>query len=345
MLVTGATGYVGPVVIQNLKTSYPRERLRAIDAGWFLSQHDGTDPAHEVFLDELILGDIRDASRSWFNPGESIVHLAAVSNDPMGHQYASVTEEINEVHTLRMAQLAKESGASAFVFASSASVYGSGSSEPRREDSEVNPQTAYARSKIQTEIGLRKLASPDFKVTCLRFATACGWSPRLRLDLVLNDFVAAAVTTGRIEVLSDGLPWRPLIHVRDMARAVTWSVSPARQERSDYIVVNVGSIEWNFQIRDLANSVASVLGDIAVDINTEAQPDTRSYSLDFSFWRELAPEYQPIESLPDTIKELAFHMKNLCDLDSGFRSSNRIRLKRLEELQASGWMDERLRWR
>lgn len=345
MLITGATGYVGPVVIQRLRTSYPNEQLRAIDAGWFLSQHDGTEPAYEVLLDELILGDIRDASKHWFIPGEPIVHLAGVSNDPIGHQYASVTKEINEVSTLRMAQLAKESGASAFVFASSASVYGAGSPEPRKEDSAINPQTAYANSKIRAEIGLSELASSDFKVTCLRFATACGWSPRLRLDLVLNDFVASAIATGRIAVLSDGLPWRPLIHVRDMARAVDWSVSRSRQEHSDYVVVNVGSDEWNFQVRDLAHAVASVLGDIAVDINTEAQSDRRSYRLDFSLWRQMAPDHQPAESLPDTIKELAFHMKNLPDLDSEFRASNRIRLKRLEELQATGWIDETLRWR
>jgi nucleoside-diphosphate-sugar epimerase len=208
----------------------------------------------------------------------------------------------------------------------------------------VAPLTAYARSKIQTEQALSELAGDDFAVTCLRFATACGWSDRIRLDLVLNDFVASALTTGRIDVLSDGSPWRPLVHVRDMARALTWAVTPERSAETPYLVANVGRPDWNFQIRDLATSVASVMGGVEVSINAEAPADKRSYRVDFSAWQALAPGWQPIEELEPTVAEMAQLLKDVPDLDEGFRSGRYVRLSVLNAFRESGALDDDLRW-
>src|SRR5262249_34403879 len=155
---------------------------------------------------------------------DAVVHLAAISNDPIGHAYEEVTFDVNSRASVELARLAKDSGVGSFIFASSCSVYGSADDRPRTEQSELGPLTAYAKSKVRTEQGLRDLAGSGFRVTCLRFATACGMSDRLRLDLVLNDFVACALSAKRITVLSDGTPWRPLINVADMARAIEWAV-------------------------------------------------------------------------------------------------------------------------
>ena len=166
---------------------------------------------------------------------DAVIHLAAISNDPMGNAYERVTEDINYQGTLAVARAAREAGARHFVFASSCSVYGFAEDGARNEQSSVNPLTAYARSKVASEQSLAQLAGPDFIVTCLRFATACGASPRLRLDLVLNDFVASAVTSGVIKILSDGTPWRPLINVEDMARAFDWAIDRSALNGGEFL--------------------------------------------------------------------------------------------------------------
>ena len=157
-----------------------------------------------------------------------VVHLAAISNDPMGNQFEDVTLEINHRAGLAIAQAARKARVKSLVFASSCSVYGFAADGARTEGSSLDPLTAYARSKVLLERDLEPLSGPDFRVTCLRFATACGWSERLRLDLVLNDFVAGALASHKVTVLSDGTPWRPLIHVSDMARAIEWACNPVR---------------------------------------------------------------------------------------------------------------------
>jgi len=344
VLITGNLGYVGPSVMAQLRESFPEAELVGFDAGFFASQSDGLAPAPEIVLDRQFYGDVRDLGPEHLDGIDALVHLAAVSNDPMGDRFAEVTEDVNQLQSIRIAQLAKQSGVGAFVFASSASVYGAGADGARSETSEVAPQTAYARSKIGTEEGLAPLADDSFTVTCLRFSTACGWSPRVRLDLVLNDFVASALTAGCITVLSDGSPWRPLIHVRDMARAIDWALSPDRNTAPSYVVTNVGCEEWNFQIRDLANAVGAVLGDVEVSINTDAPADKRSYRVDFTKWRELAPNHQPTQTLDSAIAELAANFRTLPDLDENFRQSTRIRLHRLNELKDAGLMGDDLRW-
>lgn len=343
VLIIGGSGYLGPEIIATLRRLPEAISLHGFDAGWFADQCDGGGPLPETLYDEFTFKDVRDLTGEHLRGFDAVVYLAAVSNDPMGDRFASITRRINGDEAVRIAALARTQGVSDFVQASSASVYGRGDGD-RVESSNLDPQTEYAKSKIAAEVGLRQLATPQFHVTCLRFATACGWTPRIRLDLVLNDFVASAVTTSHIEVLSDGSPLRPLIHVRDIARSVEWALSPDRPRHGPLVIVNVGSADWNFRIGELAQAVAATLGNVSVSINSSATPDTRSYRLGFSTWRRIAPNHQPQVSLTEAIQDLASHLTLTPGIDSKFRNSGRIRLVRLHELQKQGLINEELRW-
>ena len=183
-------------------------------------------------------------------------------------------------------------------------MYGSASLAPKKETDTLNPLTAYARSKIKTEIALKEQIEGDMMITCLRFATACGMSSRLRLDLVLNDFVAAALASREITVLSDGSPWRPLIDVIDMSRAILWGCVRDERDGGRFLAVNTGADRWNYQVKDLAYAVAGRIPGTAVSINTNAPPDKRSYKVDFSLFNQLAPDYGPtvsLETIPLTV--------------------------------------------
>jgi nucleoside-diphosphate-sugar epimerase len=208
----------------------------------------------------------------------------------------------------------------------------------------VNPLTAYAKSKVLAERDLEPLACEAFKVTSLRFSTACGMSDRLRLDLVLNDFVAGAVASKRITILSDGTPWRPLINVKDMARAIDWAIRRDLHQGSAFLAVNVGSDQWNYQVKDLAEAVAKVVPEVDVSINKNAQPDQRSYRVSFDLFKELAPEFQPVVDLTTSVKELKEGLETVGFRDEDFRNSKYIRLKVLTDLRNKGLLTERLEW-
>ena len=223
-------------------------------------------------------------------------------------------------------------------------MYGAAEGGPRKETDALNPLTAYARSKVATEQALPELASEDFVVTSLRFATACGMSERLRLDLVLNDFVASAVAARKIMILSDGTPWRPLIHVDDMARAIEWSVTRSRANGGAFIAVNAGSDAWNYQVKDLAQAVARAIPGIDVTINQAAQPDKRSYQVDFNLFKELAPDYQPQVNLHDAILGLKKGLEQMEFREVNFRESRHMRLKVLAGLRERGLLNESLEW-
>jgi nucleoside-diphosphate-sugar epimerase len=223
-------------------------------------------------------------------------------------------------------------------------MYGYAEGGARSENDELNPLTAYARSKVATERGLEAMNIDDTVVTSLRFATACGMSPRLRLDLVLNDFVACAIASGEITVLSDGSPWRPLIDVKDMARAIEWALVRDPADAGNYVAVNVGSDEWNYQVRDLAQAVAAVVPGTSVSINTNAPPDKRSYKVDFAKYRNIAPHHQPQVTLERSIAALVEGMGRMNFNDANFRSSQFMRLKVLEAHMESGRLNEALYW-
>jgi nucleoside-diphosphate-sugar epimerase len=224
-------------------------------------------------------------------------------------------------------------------------VYGAaGDGQMRTEVSPLNPVTAYAKSKINAEILLRPLSDVSFVVTCLRFATACGYSPRMRFDLVLNDFIKSAILYKKITILSDGSPWRPLIDVKDMSRAIHWGVIRDAYTGGSFIAVNVGSEDWNYQIRDLAEMVAELLPDTKVSIKEDALPDTRSYRVSFKMFHELAPQFIPLQTLESTIREVEMGISYYLSSNQVILDNNTIRLSQLKTLRTKGLLDDKLRW-
>lgn len=345
ILITGNLGYIGPVLTRHLRAAHPEAEIIGVDTGLFALNYSTPGPLPERFLDRQLYKDVRDLTAEDLAGVTAVVHLAAVSNDPMGKKYEAVTDAINHQSSVRIAELARDAGVKNYVFASSCSVYGFAEGGPRVESDGLNPLTAYARSKIATEKDLEQMERKGMVVTCLRFATACGMSERIRLDLVLNDFVACALTTGTITVLSDGTPWRPLIAVPDMSRAIDWAITRDAANGGDFLAVNAGSDEWNYQVRDLANAVAAEILGTTVSINTNAQPDNRSYRVSFAKYRELAPNHQPQVSLQQAIRGLAEGLRAIHFADAEFRTGLFIRLKVLEMLQDTGEIDTNLTWR
>lgn len=344
ILITGNLGYIGPVVVRHLRSAHDEAFLAGLDIGYFGNCVNTWYVLPERFLSVQHYADIRQVPNSVLEHIEAVVHLAGISNDPIGDRFQEATFEINHQATVALARQAKMMGVKSFVFASSCSIYGSAEDQPRTECSPLNPLTAYARSKVFAERDLQPLADEGFRVTCLRFSTACGMSDRLRLDLVLNDFVAAAVTTRKILILSDGTPWRPLINVKDMARAIEWAIQRPVDSGGPFLAVNVGRSDWNHQVKELADAVAAVMPGVEVSVNKEAQPDKRSYRVDFDLFRTLAPGHQPQCDLASTIRELAEGLEKMHFGDSGFRNSQFIRLQVLARLREKGLLDPALRW-
>jgi len=341
VLVIGSEGYVGSVLIPALQNS--NYDVHTQDVLWFGAMN-ASIPTPGTRSNEHINKDLRDITTSDLRGFNSVIILSAVSNDPMGKQFEDVTFEINRNATVRVASFAKEAGVKNLVFASSCSVYGIADDCARKEGDELNPLTAYAQSKADVELGILSLADNNFIVTCLRFATAGGASPRLRLDLVLNDFVASAVLNNFIEILSDGSPWRPIIHTEDMARSFIWAIGrDPRSAEENFITVNVGSTEWTFTMESLANKVSEALGGVDVIINPEGKPDPRSYRVDFSLYRELAPLHQPIKLFDDAVLELK-DLITANNIPKDFRSSQWIRFNHLNSLIENELLDESLRW-
>jgi nucleoside-diphosphate-sugar epimerase len=338
-------GYVGPCVVERLRFSYPDALLSGLDAGYFANCVTGVMGRPVSTVDVQYYADVRNYPGDVLSKVDAVVHLAAISNDPMGEVFEKTTFDVNHRAAVALASQAKKAGVKTFVFASSCSIYGFAEGEARTENSPVNPLTAYAKSKMFAERDLAPLADKAFTVTSLRFPTACGMSERLRLDLVLNDFVAGAVVSKKITVLSDGTPWRPLINVKDMARAIDWAVQRKREAGGDFLALNVGSDQWNYQIRDLAFAVAELIPGVGVEINRNAQPDKRTYRVDFGLFKELAPGYQPEVSLKDTINELVAGLESIHFRDENYRGSNFIRLKTLNMLHQKGFITETLEWK
>lgn len=344
ILVTGNMGYVGSVLVRHLRSTFKEATLIGYDMGYFAHCLTGAFLLPECHVDQQLFGDVRRTPPDLLEGIDAVVHLAAVSNDPMGHRFEAVTGEVNHKASLDLAAKAVKAGVKRFVFASSCSVYGSGGEGAKKETDPLNPLTAYAKSKIATEEGLSRLDPDRMVITSLRFSTACGMSDRLRLDLVLNDFVACALASGKISVLSDGTPWRPLIDVKDMARAIEWGLGRKADNGGQVLPVNVGSTSWNYQIRDLAEAVSDQIKGTKVEINTNAAPDKRSYQVDFSLYKTLAPDFQPQVTLDRAISELKDGMERMGFGDPDFRNSPLIRMKVLEKHISEKRLTENLVW-
>ena len=343
ILITGNTGYIGPSVLQGFRQAYAKATLIGLDKGYFAHCLTNADFLPECRADVQYFADTRRIRPEVLQGVDAIVHLAAISNDPMGKTFEEVTYDINFRASVDLARQAKAAGVRCFVFASSCSVYGVADDTPRKETSSLNPLTAYAKSKIRTETELQTLADEGFTVTCLRFATACGMSDRLRLDLVVNDFVACAVSSKNITILSDGTPWRPLIHIRDMARAFVWAVGRDASSGA-FLAINVGSDEWNYQVKDLAEAVAKIVPGVSVSINKDSPQDSRSYRVDFALYKKLAPNHQPQVDLLTTIRELKEGLEAMGFNDPNFRGSKYMRLEVLRGLRQKGLLDDKLEW-
>lgn len=341
ILIVGNMGYVGPVVSRHLRARFPDAHITGYDSGLFAHCLTGSGSFPETVLDFQYFRDVRDCTPDVLRGVDAVIYLAAISNDPMGQQFEAVTDAVNRQGCLSFARMAADAGVRHFALASSCSVYGLASSAPRTEQDATNPLTAYARSKIAAEEDLASLKAGGMTITCLRFATACGFSERLRLDLVLNDFVATALRTGVISVLSDGTPWRPLIHVADMARLLEWAITRTGQP---YLVINGGSDGWNYTVRDLAEAVANRLPGTDVRINRDAPPDKRSYRVSFSLLEELAPDHLPHVTLTQAIDSLIDGIRTSGINFSEENVSRFIRLGTLRTFLENGALASDLRW-
>jgi len=339
-------GYVGSVLTQYLKRKYPSINLIGFDSSFFAHSLTGANYIPEQAISVQHYGDIRDISSLLLKNVDAIVHLAGVSNDPIGNEFENVTEDINRHASLKLAKMAVNEGVKNFVFASSCSMYGQADGGARKETDETNPLTAYARSKIGTEEDLKNTLLGQMVFTSLRFATACGWSERLRLDLVLNDFVACAISSGEITVLSDGTPWRPLIDVEDMSRAIDWAIMRKKENGGQYLAINAGKNSSNYQVKDIAAEVSKLIPKTKVSINKDALPDKRSYSVDFSLYEKLAPEFQPTITLAESISRLKNGFLKMKFYNSEFRESSYfMRLNALRDHIKNNRLGNDLRWK
>lgn len=339
VLITGNLGYVGSVLINEIDLN--KYNVTGLDLGWFENLLTSALPQPRI---NQVFKDLRDLKKEDLIDIDHVVHLAAVSNDPMGKEFEEATYEINLEASKALAKLCSDMNVKTFTFASSCSVYGAGGDKPKKETDELNPLTAYAKSKILFEEELEKISKEsEMIITSLRFSTACGPSPRLRLDLVVNDFVASAISENHIEILSDGSPLRPLIDTRDMSRAIFWALERENYVKDKYVCVNVGMEENNFRVKDLAELVKEAVGDVAVSINTDAAPDKRSYAVDFSLFQEMAPDHQPRYSMKNSIDGLLKLMQEENIKINEFRSGLLMRHNQLRNLKHNKILDNFLR--
>lgn len=343
ILVTGNLGYVGTALTKYLAKNQ-RFEIHGVDIGLFESQKLRTNGrASASYVSNQMLKDVRDLKLEDLERYDVVVHLAAVSNDPMGEEFSYVTEEINQGATIQLAELCEQAGVEHLIFASSCSVYGYGGHSDKSENDEVNPLTTYAKSKIDSEVALSKVEG-KLKTTSLRFATACGASASLRTDLVLNDFVWNALASRTVSILSDGSPWRPLIDVEDMAQVVSWMIRNRDRAPEQHLVINAGSNGNNFQVKEIADTVARIVPGTTVRVNENAQPDKRSYRVNFSKLQNLTNNeltFKPLEQSAQELVSLIFAQ----NFEIGnVPLATLKRLSVIRNLQNEGHLDKNLRW-
>lgn len=340
VLVTGDRGYIGSVLTQVLaERGY---EARGLDTGYYADCLVGSPPPAY----EAVTQDVRDLRGDVLNGVDAIIHLAALSNDPLGEFSPGLTEDINLQATLRLATMARDAGVRRFVYASSQSMYGVSSTDREldEDDSDKNPLTAYARTKWDAEVALKKLVTADFTVVCFRPSTVFGASPRLRCDIVYNSLVACAYTTGRIEIKSDGTPWRPVVHVRDVCSAFIAGLE-APPELVGGRSYNVGVPDGNYTVRDLAEAAGRVVPGSTVTYTGEHGSDSRTYRVSFKrILGELAPWYKPAWSLQRGGEELVALFKRAGFTEAQFRGRTTNRLAQLKYLTESHRLDGTLRW-
>jgi nucleoside-diphosphate-sugar epimerase len=339
ILVTGHHGYIGSVVGPMLHDA--GHEVVGLDAFYYR----GCDFGEVEFPFEERQGDVRDVTADDLEGFDAVVHLAALSNDPLGDLSADLTYDINLHGTLHLAERAKEAGVERFVFASSCSMYGAASGDDLLDESApLRPLTPYAESKVAAEAGLSKLADDSFSPVHLRNATAYGASPRLRLDVVLNNLAGWAFTTGKIKILSDGTAWRPIVHIRDIGRAALGALAAPRDAMHD-VAFNVGATKENYRVRELAELVHEQLPECEVEIAGGSYADPRSYRVDFRRYEQLLADHLPAWTARAGAEELvSSYRANGLSLDE-FNGYRYTRLKQIRRLLDEGSLDDGLRWR
>jgi nucleoside-diphosphate-sugar epimerase len=340
ILITGDRGYIGSVLAQVLS-----EHSYDI-VGFDTDYYRGRDLYSVERSYRKITRDIRSVSPEDVQGVEAVVHLAGLSNDPLGELAPNLTEDINLRGTLQLARLAREAGVKRFVYASSQSMYGISNTDDEldEDDSDKNPLTAYARTKWDAELQLKELANENFTIVCFRPSTVFGASPRLRCDIVFNNLVACAYTTGKIEIKSDGTPWRPVVHVRDVSSAFLAGLE-APKELVAGRSFNVGIPDGNYTVRDLAEAAQKAVPGSILTFTGEHGSDSRTYKISFKrILNELKDYYKPAWNLERGGSELVALFEKTGFTEDQFRGLVCNRLMSLNHLTQSNQINKDLFW-
>jgi nucleoside-diphosphate-sugar epimerase len=340
VLVTGHQGYLGTVMVPILRDA--GHDVTGLDSGYFADCILGPAPDDPPGIDGNRPVDLRDVTFDQLVEFDSVIHLAALSNDPLGALAPEITYAINHHASVRLARLAKEAGVRRFLYASTCSVYGAAGDDLVTENAPLRPLTPYAMSKVRVEDDLADMADSWFSPVFLRNATAFGFSPRLRVDIVLNNLVGHAVLTGDVRVLSDGTPWRPLVHARDIAAAFLLALE-APIDQVHCKAYNVGSESNNLTVAEIAQSVVDVVPGATLLITGETGGDPRSYRVEFSAVRR-ALGFEAAWTIPDGAAELYKEYVS-AGLTADDFAKKFTRLPHLEALRASGILDKSMRRR